>query len=257
MRSTFVMTWALGLATACSVPGPQADGSRERPVPLPEPQVVRAEPLSTVGNHSPYRVHGRTYTVLPTSHGYIERGIASWYGEPFHGRRTSNQEVFDMHQLTAAHKTLPLPTYAEVTHLGNGRRIVVRINDRGPFKDGRIIDLSYAAARALAMVEEGTAEVEVRALVPEGHEADRPLVETAEHLYLQLGAFGSRENALTLLRRLRHVQGMPRPELVVNDTTRGPVHRVRIGPLANAGHADALIAELMLLGLDRPMVVFR
>lgn len=242
----------LGLA-GCTVPASRPAPPRSPP---PEPAVV-PEPLSEIGNHSPYRVHGRTYHVLPTSHGYVERGVASWYGEPFHGRRTSNQEVYDMHRLTAAHRSLPLPTYAEVTHLGNGRKVVVRINDRGPFKDDRIIDLSFAAARALGMVTAGTAEVEVRALVPEDLATDRPLVETAEHLYLQLGAFTERANAVALLQRLREVEGMPRPEVVVEKAEATPVHRVRVGPLANAEHADALIAELTLRGLDRPLVIFR
>ncbi|MEM9303289.1 MAG: septal ring lytic transglycosylase RlpA family protein [Pseudomonadota bacterium] len=253
IRLLLVSAAALAIA-ACSTPAPER---MPAPPADPDPVVVQHEPLSEVGNHSPYRVHGRTYHVLPTSQGYVERGIASWYGEPFHGRRTSNQEVYDMYQMTAAHKTLPLPTYAEVIHLESGERIVVRINDRGPFKDGRIIDLSYAAAKALNMVDAGTAQVEVRAIVPEGTVSDRPLVETAEHLYLQLGAFSSRENALTLINRLRGVEGMPRPEVVAERRGDGEVHRVRIGPLANTDHADALIAELMLLGLDRPIVIFR
>ena len=128
--------------------------------------VPRAEQKSRIGNAPSYVVFGRRYSVLRTSSGYVEEGIASWYGEPFHGRRTSSGEVYDMHQLSAAHKSLPLPTYVQVTNLENGRRIVVRVNDRGPFHEGRIIDLSYAAARKLDIVGPGTARVEVRALAP-------------------------------------------------------------------------------------------
>jgi len=108
--------------------------------------VPKNEPLARYGNHSPYTVLGKTYTVMPSSKGYHERGIASWYGSKFHGRRTSSGEPYDMHLATAAHKSLPLPTYVEVTNLDNGRKMIVKVNDRGPFHEGRIIDLSYAAA---------------------------------------------------------------------------------------------------------------
>ena len=111
---------------------------------IPEPE-VRAEPRSRTGNKS-YSVLGKRYQVLDSAHGYAEEGLASYYGKKFHGRRTSSQEVYDMYAFTAAHKTLPLPSFARVTNLDNGRSIVVRVNDRGPFHAGRVIDLSYAAA---------------------------------------------------------------------------------------------------------------
>lgn len=133
------------------------------------PEVVpRAEPPSRAGNMAQYEQSGRTYRVLESSYGYDERGIASWYGEEFQGRRTSSGESYDMHQLSAAHRTLPLPTYVEVTNLSNGRRVIVRVNDRGPFHepDARIIDLSYAAAVKLDIGRSGTAPVRVRALEP-------------------------------------------------------------------------------------------
>jgi len=132
---------------------------------IPEPEVVH-EPRSPVGNRSPYQVLGRTYHVLDTAEGYVETGIASYYGGKFHGRRTSNQEVYDMYAFTAAHRTLPLPSYARVTNLENGRSVVVRVNDRGPFHEGRLIDLSYAAAVRLGIHRQGTGRVEVRGLVP-------------------------------------------------------------------------------------------
>ena len=132
---------------------------------IPEPEVVD-EPRSRYGNRSPYTVLGKSYRVLDSAAGYDEVGIASYYGNKFHGRRTSNLEVYDMYAFTAAHKTLPLPSYARVTNLDNGRSVVVRVNDRGPFHDGRVIDLSYAAAVKLGMVDRGTARVEVRALTP-------------------------------------------------------------------------------------------
>jgi rare lipoprotein A len=135
--------------------------------------VPRPELKSRIGNPDSYVVFGERYRVLDTSAGFVEEGIASWYGEPFHGRRTSSGETYDMHQLTAAHKHLPLPTYALVTNLENGRRIVVRVNDRGPFHGSRIIDLSYAAAKELDMIGPGTARVEVRALDPPASDAAR------------------------------------------------------------------------------------
>jgi rare lipoprotein A len=126
--------------------------------------VVSDEPRSPVGNRSPYSVLGKKYEVLARVDGYVERGTASYYGNKFHGRRTSNQEVYDMYAFTAAHKTLPLPSFARVTNLDNGKSVVVRVNDRGPFHDGRVIDLSYAAAVKLGITQRGTGRVEVRAL---------------------------------------------------------------------------------------------
>ncbi|KAF1685285.1 hypothetical protein B1992_12890 [Pseudoxanthomonas broegbernensis] len=142
---------------------------------IPEPQVV-AEPRSPVGNRSPYVVLGQQYRVLERPHGYVERGTASYYGNKFHGRRTSNQEVYDMYAFTAAHKTLPLPSFARVTNLDNGRSVVVRVNDRGPFHEGRVIDLSYAAAVKLDIVARGTGRVEVQALTPGDAPAAPPAV---------------------------------------------------------------------------------
>lgn len=132
---------------------------------IPEP-VVTDEPHSRYGNRSPYSVLGKSYRVLDSAQGYDETGLASYYGNKFHGRRTSNLEVYDMYAFTAAHKTLPLPSYARVTNLGNGKSVVVRVNDRGPFHDGRIIDLSYAAAVKLGVDRTGTARVEVEGLSP-------------------------------------------------------------------------------------------
>jgi rare lipoprotein A len=144
---------------------------------IPEPE-VRNEPRSLYGNRSPYVVLGKTYTVLDDPANYEEVGLASFYGNKFHGRRTSDMEVYDMYAFTAAHKTLPLPSYARVTNLANGRSVIVRVNDRGPFHDGRIIDLSYAAAVKLGVDRAGTARVEVRGLAP-GHDAPQTAMSAA------------------------------------------------------------------------------
>ena len=154
------------LATAgCASLGP-SDGPPAKAPPgagVPDAQ-PRPEPRSRYGNPPHYEVFGKRYYVMDESIGYTERGVASWYGKKFHGRRTSSGEPYDMYGMTAAHKSLPLPTYARVTNLRNGRSIVVRINDRGPFVDNRLIDLSYAAATRLDMVREGTTLVEIEAI---------------------------------------------------------------------------------------------
>lgn len=155
----------IGLLAGCSTSGPKHERPPENLAKLPD-AVPQGEPPSRYGNPPSYVVFGKRYYVSGTSEGYRERGVASWYGADFHGKRTSSGPPFDMYAITAAHKSLPIPTYVRVTHLGNGRRIVVKVNDRGPFVDDRIIDLSYAAAAKLDMIESGTAEVEVTALPP-------------------------------------------------------------------------------------------
>jgi len=145
---------------------------------IPEPEVV-AEPRSRYGNRSPYKVLGKSYTVRDSAEGYVEQGMASYYGNKFHGRRTSNLEVYDMYAFTAAHKSLPLPSFARVTNLENGKSVVVRVNDRGPFHAGRVIDLSYAAAVKLGYRDKGTTRVEVRGLAP----GDGPPGNTAREPY--------------------------------------------------------------------------
>lgn len=175
-RSLPVVALLVVTATGCSLaaegtapfePRPTRPPGETRVGIIPVDGVTpRAEMKSRSGNQPTYEVFGHTYHVLDTSRGYDEVGVASWYGEPFHGRRTSSGETYDMNRLTAAHRSLPLPTYVEVTNLENGRQIIVRVNDRGPFHDGRLIDLSYAAARKLDVVGPGTARVRVRALDP-------------------------------------------------------------------------------------------
>jgi len=164
------------LVSGCTMVG--ATEFRPRTPSAPEPAgpagpfateaARRAEPPSRRGNMVQYRQSGATYHVLDSSHGYDQRGIASWYGRDFHGRPTSSGEPYDMYELSAAHRTLPLPSYVEVTNLANGRSLVVRVNDRGPFHDPdrRIIDLSFAAAERLGITATGTAPVRVRAVEP-------------------------------------------------------------------------------------------
>lgn len=226
------------------------------------------EPLSPYGNPDFYIVDGKVYHVLKSAEGFEERGIASWYGPDFHGKRTSSGEPYDMYQMTAAHKLLPLPTVVEVTNLANGRKAVLRVNDRGPFKDNRILDLSYAAALKLDIVGPGTAFVTVKALsrqrigpqtVPPGELAaavppatlavvpPRP-APPVQRMYLQIGAFSDRGNA-------ERLQGRVAPQLndnvrVFEDTAMGKrLFKVQVGPIDDVDHADRIASALDRIGL--------
>lgn len=210
--------------------------------------VPRAEARSAHGNPPFYDVLGRRYFVQASADGYVERGVASWYGPGFHSGSTSSGESYDMYGMSAAHKTLPLPTYARVTNLRNGLSVVVRINDRGPFVANRLIDLSYTAAAKLDMIRDGTTLVEVRALtagVPD------VLTRSAESpppaLYVQAGAFADEANAQRLLARL-HGSGL-RSAFVVAPQSGSRLYRVRLGPVASVAEFDQLAARLATLGV--------
>ena len=218
--------------------------------------VPRAEPRARYGNHSPYEVFGKKYRVMESSKGYHERGTASWYGSKFHGRRTSSGEPYDMHLATAAHKYLPLPTYAEVTNLDNGRKVIVKINDRGPFKDDRIIDMSYGAALRLDMVRTGTARVDVRAIEVGGGSESPPTTAAkavpSSGTWLQAGAFQDERGALRLQARLEDA-GLS-PVAIHRD---GGLFRVRMGPCEGAYEIEQVIERTVELGFDRPHRVKR
>jgi rare lipoprotein A len=251
-----------GGAVKDGAPGKPPPPATSRPTPGPEP-------LSRYGNGPVYEVLGKEYKVLASSSGYRERGVASWYGTKFHGRLTSNREVYDMYALTAAHTTLPLPTWVEVQNLRNNKTVVVRVNDRGPFAHNRIIDLSYAAALELDMVNDGTSLVEVRALdfEPEG---DRPVrvvtpgaadpgtsaTNDGNTIFVQVGAFGDPDNAQRRQAFLRqHDLGNVS---IVPDTGQSPtLYRVQIGPVADVFEYDQLVDELAGLGIDDPWLVTR
>lgn len=212
--------------------------------------VPRVEARSRLGNPPFYDVLGHRYYVLPSAEGYVARGVASWYGPTFHGVRTATGETYDMFAMTAAHKTLPLPCYVRVTNLRNGKSIVVRVNDRGPFVANRLIDLSYTAALKLDMVHDGTTLVEVRAITP-GEPSSSELTRASEapppELYVQAGAFASQSNASQLLARLR-AAGLANA-FVLSRPDRSRLYRVRIGPVASVPEYDALIAKLERLGI--------
>lgn len=273
---------------------------------IPEP-VPKAEPRSRYGNKDSYEVLGKTYRVLPDGRGYVERGIASWYGNKFHGYMTSSFEKYDMYAFSAAHKTLPLPSYARVTNLDNGKSVVVRINDRGPFHENRIIDLSYAAAVKIGVWPKGTGLVEVRAIDPAHADEKLPpsavavappvapsrpsataaavspslsvapapaaakpapasaavLAERAidakplpigtARIYLQLGAYGERANAERALLGAQRA-GLGDLAIVSVAVAGRTIHRLRLGPLADADAADAMTQRVQRLGLGTPRV---
>ena len=246
--------------TACSVTAqrPPSPTPREpqpvAPAPPPAPDAIpdaapRVEPRSAHGNPPFYNVLGQRYYVLTTADGYLERGVASWYGPTFHGGNTSSGEPYDMYAMTAAHKTLPLPCYARVTNLRNGRSIVVRINDRGPFVANRLIDLSYTAATKLDMIRDGTTLVEVRALTPAVPDVlTRSVAQPPPALYLQAGAFTDQQNAQRLLARLQ-AAGLDRAFIALPLENGAHLYRVRLGPVDSVAQFDALTARLTALGI--------
>lgn len=241
--------------------GPPRTGSSV-PRGLPGDATPRDEPRSRYGNGPYYKVRGETYKVMDSSHGYQQRGVASWYGKKFHGRMTSNQEPYDMYGMTAAHKTLPLPTYVRVRNLKNNRSIVVRVNDRGPFIDNRLIDLSYSAARKLDMVKDGTSLVEVTAISfdePAPRQAastsvNLPEKEQGTDIFVQVGAFGELNNARRRFSVLR--DGGIGSAFVHKDTSASPtLYRVRIGPIADVTQYDSIVARLQRLGITETHLV--
>ena len=253
------------LFSACTSRGPLDSGDR----PPAEPRdisgvkdaVPRVEPYSRYGNPASYVVYGKRYHTLSGSDGYEERGIASWYGSKFHGRRTSSGEPYDMYEMTAAHKTLPLPTYAKVTNLDNGRYVILKINDRGPFHANRIIDLSYVAAARLGILENGTGAVEVKAIDPSApalsQEAavEKPLTRNDIALFLQVGAFRNKDNAERLGRKLQ-ASDLGEIHIVEGGASTGILYRVQIGPLVSVDDADRISNSLISLGISDARIVF-
>ncbi|NDP48755.1 MAG: septal ring lytic transglycosylase RlpA family protein [Sulfuriferula multivorans] len=196
--------------------------------------VPRDEPLHRFANRT-YVVLGNTYTPQTERRAYSQEGLASWYGRRFHGKKTSSGEPYDMYAMTAAHPTLPIPSYARVTSLVNGRSVVVRINDRGPFHSNRLIDLSYTAAHKLGYLGKGSARVRVESIDPAADGI--PEAASVEGLFLQVGAFGQPENAQKLLQRIKRELGMDDARIQV--VLIGTLHRVQIGPYASEEDARA------------------
>lgn len=223
--------------------------------------VPRVEPITQAGNRSPYTVLGKTYQVMPVSAGYQQQGIASWYGTKFHGRKTSNGETYSMYGMTAAHKTLPIPSYVRVNNLENGRSVIVRVNDRGPFHDDRIIDLSYAAAKKLGFADKGTARVEVIVINPADYQrnsVEAPNIASEKASsggspYLQAGAFSSEHAANNLAAKLRLMTEHPVQVRTASDGA--TLFKVLIGPFLDSGQLTQ-IRHLLTLERLSPFVVY-
>ncbi|MFP1681135.1 septal ring lytic transglycosylase RlpA family protein [Alloalcanivorax sp. C16-1] len=309
MRPLLILTVSLALGACATAPGPGPDTGSGTPPPASKPDrsaagapgsdrykhnvdagpderrdvsaqpepVPKVEPRSAYGNPDTYTVWGQTYQVLPTAEGYHEEGLASWYGRKFHGYRTSSGEAFDMYRFTAAHRTLPLPTYARVTNLDNGKSLVVRVNDRGPFHSDRIIDLSWAAAVRLGIEQNGTGRVRVEALtanndptpnksdgrVPTAVRAavDSPPPATASattptaaggDLYLQAGAFQGLDGARALEKRLREQLRLP---VSVRQPASGNLYKVWLGPFASNEDRDRARHTVTQAGFAAPISV--
>ncbi len=268
----------------CAAPGPVVveDGGpgRDFDVSHIANAIPRFEPRTLAGNSNPYTVLGETYHLVDDTQGFRQEGIASWYGTKFHGRRTANGEIYDMYGMTAAHKTLPIPSYVRVTNRNNGKSVIVRINDRGPFHGGRIIDLTYTGAKKLGFLAQGTAPVIVEyipmgepgpiiASAPSvgqtatdgaiGGDAKAPAPENPagyavpENTFLQVGAFGSEPAARALQARLSQLTDYP---IVLNTAAHDDLVRVRIGPFQNNLDLMALRQKLLDAELSEPHVVY-
>jgi len=253
----------LGLG-GCSNNGPRDGAPDFKDIDLDSiPNAVpKNEPRSKYGNPAKYEVRGKTYWVKNSGEGYVKRGKASWYGTKFHGRRTSSGTSYDMYQMTAAHKTLPLPSYVEVTNLDNGKKIIVKVNDRGPFHAGRIIDLSYVAALKLDIVRTGTGNVEVSVIgsgpKPIGQieqieqtgkstQADLPV-------FVQVGSYAEQQNAKRMQTRLADAEIHSNIHRVKIGTHRH-VYRVRIGPFEKRNDIGRLLDDLEYIGVEDAKVL--
>ena len=279
LRASLVFTAVAALSGCFTARPPESAIEVPPPVVAPVPQALpeappKIEPRSRRGNPPFYQVLGKRYYVLSSSADYVERGVASWYGPGFNRVRTSTGEIYDMYGMTAAHKTLPLPATVRVTNLQNGRSIVVRVNDRGPFVGNRLIDLSYTAASRLDMLRHGTAMVEVRsvdagapaaapsaaapAMAPAASTATTPAAtaapgnvaapEPSSALFVQAGAFADPANAERLAARLRG--GGYGKIFVRDDVIAGrKMYRVRIGPVSDVPEFDRIVAALEHAGV--------
>ncbi len=231
--------------------------------------VPKVEPMAKYGNMSSYRVLGKRYYTMKSANAFVQTGTASWYGTQFHAKRTSSGEPYNMLAMTAAHKTLPLPTYVEVTNLKNHRKIIVKVNDRGPFSSNRIIDLSYVAAKKLGMLGHGTAPVTIKAINPRLYAENSAATSSqpthaaattkiikkqlaganaSVNVYLQAGAFASKNNAIKLKQRLASMQDFP--VNIALPAVNSKLYRVHIGPILDSASADRITQRLKSIGIS-------
>lgn len=242
------------------------DSAPDQPVDTSHvPDAVPRYELRTIaGNKNPYTVLGKTYYLIDDESSYKERGQASWYGKKFHGRKTSNGEIYDMYAMTAAHKTLPIPSYVRVTNVNNGKTVVVRVNDRGPFHSGRIIDLSYAAAQRLNILGAGTGLVDVEIIVPSDAPTPPLKANSSNQVayenqlppktHLQIGAFSNESSAKQYAAQIGAKLGYP--VVISRADINKAIYRVRVGPIANAQNLQNARHQLQRLGVPEAHVVY-
>lgn len=244
------------LLTGCSSTKVQVqDGPPNEVVDLRNiPDAVPA-PIQVPLKNTPYELDGVRYEPMESANGYADRGIASWYGTKFHGKQTANGEIYDLYKMTAAHKTLPLPSYVKVTNLDNNRSIVVRVNDRGPFIDNRLIDLSYVAAKKLGFADIGLANVAIEGINPESFAKFARGEANDEVVYLQLAALKNYHSAQLLRRQVFSAIGA-RVKVVSDADEPDPFYRVRIGPVESPEHLESLLENLADAEFDPPYVVY-
>ena len=249
---TIGLVTGVAALTACTViaPEPQwkaavaGDGAGDPAMLAPRAVKVQNLPRSRSGNSSTYEVFGVRYAVLESARGFREKGTASWYGTKFHGNATSSGEIYDMYQLTAAHKHLPLPTFVRITRLDTGKSVIVKVNDRGPFVGDRVIDLSYAAAASLDMLKQGKAEVLIEAI--SDNEELAPGVSPSS-TFIQLGAFTDIDNAEALKRRVGDNTRLP---VALDFESANQLYRVLVGPLQDEQSLSVARQRLALNGFS-------
>ncbi|MBF0159378.1 MAG: septal ring lytic transglycosylase RlpA family protein [Magnetococcales bacterium] len=238
------------------------------PVPQPgsEPAVPTPPPPRT---GTPYTVHGVTYYPLLSAEGYVAQGVASWYGPGFHGKRTASSEPFDMYRISAAHTILPLPSTIRATNLENGRQLLVRVNDRGPFTGGRLVDFSYGAARELGFDHKGTTRVRIEAVTDPGDQVimtaavtasaagSKPVdpVQTRVQIFVQLGAFSASHNASHQAERINRMKTGHQVRVFRVNVDKKQYYRVRLGPFKSVDVADATLSLLAGKGLGPARIV--
>lgn len=216
----------------------------------------RHHSILNVGSSDKQSASNEQENLFPRIVRYLKQGIASWYGPDFHGKKTASGEIYDMYAMTAAHKTLPISSYARVTNLENQRSVIVRINDRGPYHGDRVMDLSYAAAKKLDIDEAGIGKVEIKAIAPE--QALAQLQNTAQKqeksVYLQVGTFGNKKKALKLQNKIAAHQ-LPQPEILPSTHQGSTLYKVQMGPIESSESAHKLNLQLAKLGITTTQFV--
>lgn len=259
LAGCFVVSF-IATFSGCGILSLDQDGAPDKvldweSIPDAEPRV---EPLSKTGNPTSYVVEGKRYFITMNTRDYSESGLASWYGTKFHGNLTSSGEPYDMYKMTAAHKSLPLPSYVSVTNLENEKQVIVKVNDRGPFVDGRIIDLSYAAAHKLGIVRNGTAKVAIKVIASptnnNGNGYSNLLKTSTKQFFVQLGAFSEIENAEQFRKQLS-LQSIEPSFIKSYSDEDGELHKVQVGPLHNIRDLQVMESRLTELGYSQLFII--